>query len=329
MTIDDPRTYVMCEETPDEAETRLEFAVNIETLQDEMRRIKRELSYDAFARLIPKTVSQYAPTYPDGGVISSQNIYDFLKLESPSIPSPKLRLAYHAFMMVIDELYRAKWNYTHFVKRGGLALTEFFATNRLSNPYEHSVNIQKSAGLYNYLSVEDIAAPLWKEGFVNRCLLLSVTKDMPFLLAYDFDVVKVGEPPAKTPQDYVDKYWNQLQASWDLDARVGYYIPKRSAEEGVLLLNSFKWDWPTIYASIFNYVTKDFIDDTDGEVVDLLLSDVNSFQNVINSEKTYLASDYEVPDNRKIMVRRSTDSAESLNRFSSLLARKFNWGADL
>ncbi len=72
MSLDDPRSYQRYEENVDAVGLRLEFAGNIERLQDDMRRIKEEISYQAFADLIPRLVAEYAPAYPTGGDISSQ-----------------------------------------------------------------------------------------------------------------------------------------------------------------------------------------------------------------------------------------------------------------
>ncbi len=112
-----------------------------------MRRIKEEISYQAFADLIPRLVAEHAPAYPTGGEISSQNLYDFLKLKSPSVPGQKRRLAFHAFMMIVDQTYREKWDHTHFVRRAGQTLVEFLATDRKADPYAHAVNLQGSVGL--------------------------------------------------------------------------------------------------------------------------------------------------------------------------------------
>ena len=163
----------------------------------------------------------------------------------------------------------------------------------------------------------------------NRCLLLSAPKELPFLLAYDFDLLWDNGPDELESNEYAAEKTLHIQQSWDLDARVGFYIPKRSAEEGILVLNSFKWDWPTIYASIFNYVTKQKIDEAGGEIIDILLTDVNSFQNVDRNEKSFHAADYEIPDDRKLMVSRQTVSSSRSRKLAAILERKFDWGTDL
>ncbi len=326
MPFDDPATFQRYEEPPETAAYRLEFAMNVETLQDELRRVKTSLSYDALARMVPEIVAAHAPDFPHGGTISTQNLYDFLKLKSPNIPTMTRRLSFHAFMMVVDEPYREKWRYSHFVKRTGLTLTQFFSIGCEDDKYGHAINLQSSAGLYRY---EGEAMPTWKEGFQWRCLLLRAPADLPFLLAYDFDVVEPGEPDEDMPADLIERYWGHVQESWDLDARVGFYIPKRSAEEGVLLLNSFKWDWPTIYAAILNYLTQERIDDTPGEVFDILLTDVNSYLNIDRAERSYLPADYEVPDTRKLNAQRLPSEPEALQRLSTLMERRFDWGLDL
>lgn len=277
MAIDDPRTYKTYEEDLKTVTLRFTHKLNVERLQDEMRRIKSGMPFDAMAQMIPEIVANWAGEYPTGGILSSQNIYDFLKLKSPSTPTVKRRLAFHAFMMIVDETYRGKWDRTYFVKRTGLALCDFFATERNFDPYHHSLNLQKSAGLYTYLDADHISAPTWKKGFEKRCLLLCAPKDLPFLLAYDFDYLRPEKALSELSADEIKQYGKYVGQSMDLDARVGFYIPKRSSTEGILLLNSFKWDWPTIYGSIFNYVTRDKIDDSAGEIVDIVLSDVNSY----------------------------------------------------
>ena len=329
MSIDDPRLYQRYEEDVRTAQARLEFAVNIERLQDEMRRLKQGLSFQAFADLIPQIVAEFAPGFPRGSGVSSQNLYDFLKLKSPSIPSPPRRLAYHAFMMVVDETYREKWRHSHFVRRAGLTLTQLFATDRAGNPYDHAVNRQASAGLYTYRLDDLVRASIGKSAFDHRCLLLTAPKDLPFLLAYDFDVS--GEPDAPDLQSagFADQQIGYIRDSWDLDARVGFYIPKRARNEGIVVLNSYKWDWPTVYGSLLNYGKEPLIDHSAPQVTDLLLTDVNSFLNIARAERSYLPSDYEIADERKLFGVRQTSPPESLSRLSALLERKFDWGTDL
>lgn len=329
MPIDDPRSYISYAESRAEVARRLEFSINVEKLQDEMRRIKQGMTFDAFAALIPGTVAKYANSFPTGGDVSTQNLFDFLKLKSPSMPSADRRLAYHAFMMVVDEGYREKWNGSHFVVRAGLTLTQFFATNRETNPYAHAKNLQQSSGLYEYKLDELAVESIGKPGFEKRCLFLSAPKNQPFLLAYDFDVSNAPDKAAFKGSDYADEQIERIQQSWDLDARVGFYIPKRSTEEGILLLNSFKWDWPTIYAAILNYLSDGRLDDSDGMVSDIMLSDVNSYLNIERTEKSYMASDYEIPDTRKLMAMRQSGEPKNLQKFADLLERKFDWGADL
>lgn len=329
MSVDDPRTYQAYDEDLGIAAVRLDQAVNIERLQDEMRRVKKTVSFQALADLIPKTIAQFAPRYPTGGDLSSQNLYDFLKLKSPSIPGPKRRLAFHAFMMVVDEAYREKWNYTHFVRRAGLALTDFFATTRGSSRYQHAAALQRSAGLYAYRLDPETNPATSKHGFRWRCLLLVAPRDLPFLLAYDFDIIASPDAAAPDPAMFTQQPTGLMRDSWNLDARVGFFIPKRSDQEGIILLNSFKWDWPTIYASILNYQPEPLTDYHAPEVVHILLTDVNSFVNIERTEKTYLSSDYEIPDERKLMAIRQSSPPEYLTRLSSLLERKFDWGADL
>lgn len=329
MPIDDPRSYINYEESRAEVARRLEFTINVEKLQDEMRRIKQGMTFDAFAVLISGTVANYANSFPTGGDVSTQNLYDFLKLKSPSMPSTDRRLAYHAFMMVVDEGYREKWNGSHFVVRAGLTLTQFFATNRDTNPYAHAKNLQRSSGLYEYKLDELAVESIGKPSFEKRCLFLSAPKNQPFLLAYDFDVSNVPDKVTFKGSDYADEQIERIQQSWDLDARVCFYIPKRSTKEGILLLNSFKWDWPTIYAAILNYLSDGRLDDSDGMVSDIMLSDVNSYLNIERTKKSYMASDYEIPDTRKLMAMRQSGEPKNLQKFAYLLELKFDWGADL
>lgn len=231
--------------------------------------------------------------------------------------------------MTIDENYREKWDQSHFVRRAGLTLTEFFATNKKTDPYAHASNLQRSAGLFEYQFDDMTKSSIGKPSFENRCLLLSAPRELPFLLAYDFDLLWDNGPDELESNEYAAEKTLHIQQSWDLDARVGFYIPKRSAEEGILILNSFKWDWPTIYASIFNYVTKQKIDKAGGEIIDILLTDVNSFQNVDRNEKSFHAADYEIPDERKLMASRQAASSSRSRKLAAILERKFDWGTDL
>lgn len=329
MTLDDPRSYERYEEDPRVAETRLMSRMNIERLQDEMRRVKKSISFEAMARLIPTTLAEWAPSYPSGGELIAQNIYDFLKLKSPSTPSPPRRLAFHAFMMVVDKTYREKWNHDYFVRDAGLTLCKFFGSNIASNSYEHNLNLQKASGFFTYMEPDEIAAPSWKPGYEFRCLLLKAPKDLPFLLACDFDYASGQKAVDGITEEDALQFGTYLSESQDLDARIGFYIPKRSAEEGILLLNSFKWDWPTIYGSIFSYVTNEFADGEDGQVIDLILADVNSRQIIDRTEPSYHAADYEVPDDRKVVVKRSALKPESFGPLASVFETRFSWGIDL
>ncbi len=232
-------------------------------------------------------------------------------------------------MMVVDRPYREKWNYDYFVRNAGLTLCDFFASTKGASPYEHSLNLQKASGFFTYMEPENIAAPSWKAGFEFRCLLLKAPKDLPFLLAYDFDYVAPNKATSDLSEEEIKQYGTYVSESRDLDARVGFYIPKRSAEEGILLLNSFKWDWPTIYGSIFNYVTDDFADSNSGQVIDLILADVNSRQIIDRTERSYHASDYEVPDDRKVFVKRSALKPHDFGPLASLFETRFSWGIDL
>lgn len=331
MSLEDPRLYQRYDEDKGLVAERLEHALNIERLRDELRRFKKvaKISFDKLAEIIARTVAEYAPRYPTGGDFRGQSVHDFLRLKTPHKPIIPRRLAFHAFMMVVDDTYREKWNYNYFVRRAGLTLSQLFATDRKADPYAHALNRQTSAGLYGYAISDQMRYSIGKTAFEHRCLLLTAPKDVPFLLAYDFDVL--GKPYTGKMKEtgLSEEQIAYALESWDLDARVGFYLPKRSREEGIILLNSFKWDWPTIYGSILNYHKDPQIDDFTQPVADILLTDVNSLLNIERSERTYLPSDYEVPDGRKLIGVRQPATPESLHRLSSLLERKFDWGADL
>ncbi len=329
MPVSDVQSYVRLAENVHEAARRLAFAVNLERLRDEMRRVKKDLTYDALASMIPEVVARWAPGYPTGGGISTQNVYDFIKLTGPHRPTHARCLAFHAFLMVVDEKYRDGWDASYFVKRAGLALTEFLATNRRYGKFDHSLNLQKSTGTYTYKQPDEVAASSWKLGYQFRCLTLTHPADMPFLLAYDFDFLRPTDPPKEMTTEERERFWDYVEKSQDLDARVGYYIPTRTAEEGVLFLNSFKWDWPTIYGAIFDYVTDAAVDDDDPAVYDLLLTDVNSRLNIDRAEPSYLEIDTEFPDNRKMRVSRMRSKDAPREELEKLLENKFDWGIDL
>lgn len=216
------------------------------------------------------------------------------------------------------------------MRRAGLALTEFFATSREADPYAHAINLQHAGGLFQYRLDGLMQASVSKFGFQWRALLLAAPKGMPFLLAYDFDVLAPPEDaPEFSSEGLTAEQIKLIRESWNLDARVGFYIPKRSYREGIILLNSYKWDWPTIYNAILNYQKDPQVDYFGPLVSDILLTDGNSFYNVERAESTYLATDFELPDDRKFMAVRQSSTPENLTQLTSLLERKFDWGADL
>ena len=63
--------------------------------------------------------------------------------------------------------------------------------------------------------------------------------------------------------------------------------------------------------------------------MDILLSEVNSFQNIERAERSFTAADYEVPDDRKIFAQRADDESNQLGHLKVLLETRFDWGADL
>ncbi len=105
--------------------------------------------------------------------------------------------------------------------------------------------------------------------------------------------------------------------------------PNALPGEGVLLLNSFKWDWPTIYGSILKYQGEPLVDYNAPDVTDIMLTDVNSFINIERAEPSYIATDYEVPDERKLIAMRRSVDKEKLGAVSAVLDRRFDWGGDL
>jgi len=307
---------------------RLKEPMAIERLQDAMRRVKAKQSYEALANTIPKVVEEFAPVFPRGGTVSSQNVYDFLKIRSPSIPSMPRRLAFHAFLMVVDEAYREQWAYHHFVQRTGLALVDYLAITRKSDPYAHAANLQKYEGLFAYGLNGLSAVSTRKPRFEQRLLLLASARDMPFMLAYDFDFLDLSPPKEAERNELAADMLERFAKSWDLDARVGFYVPKRSASEGILLLNSFKWDWPTCYATLSEAPFGTDVADRELDVDDIIITDVNSFLNIDRSERTYFGSDHEVPDNRVLRATRYVLPDQVSTNLAQILERKFDWGVE-